>query len=286
MTYTQIEMAEDEFDAQYPLMPNHLNPNASRAFGDGPGCLFETYGEELECVQQQDPNTVWTFVDGDDGDQYLVSGYHLVNRIGYLISTVAVPEGLEIEVRIPTQSEPSDEPAEEESAGSQPDQPIGSIARDYLGITTLDTQGRDSLDFHDIAVWQVEAALKAAFNSGVKSNNKNAEAQAVRPAGHIPAKKPNPLLVPKGTSLISGKMYLRLYHGRTDPAQEMDEWGFDGPTFGPLSSYVHTYCCHFRIHSEFGTSEIWLDKHDDMIHWNGCFYGDMEVFIAGTKDKA
>ena len=30
-------------------------------------------------------------------------------------------------------------------------------------------------------------------------------------------------------------MYLRLYHGRVDPDQEMDDWGFDGPTFGPLS---------------------------------------------------
>ena len=25
---------------------------------------------------------------------------------------------------------------------------------------------------------------------------------------------------------------------------------------------------------------------DDMILWDGCFYGDMEVFIAGTDDKA
>jgi hypothetical protein len=52
-----------------------------------------------------------------------------------------------------------------------------------------------------------------------------------------------PLLIPKSTPLVPGKMYLRLYHGRTHPGQEMDDWGFDGPTFGPLSCYVHTYCC-------------------------------------------
>ena len=81
-------------------------------------------------------------------------------------------------------------------------------------------------------------------------------------------------------------MYLRLYHGRTDPDQEMEEWGFVGPTFGPLSCYVHTYCCTFRIHGESGTHEVWLDKHDDMICWQGCYYGDFEVFIAATDDKA
>ena len=62
--------------------------------------------------------------------------------------------------------------------------------------------------------------------------------------------------------------------------------GFDGPTFGPLSCYVHTYCCTFRIHGESATSEIWLEKHSDMIHWDGCFYGDMQVFVAGKNDKA
>lgn len=94
------------------------------------------------------------------------------------------------------------------------------------------------------------------------------------------------LLVPMGTPLTPGKMFLRLYHGRTEPAQEMDEWGFVGPTFGPLSCYIHTYCCHFRIYGESDGREIWLERHDDLIRWNGCFYGDMEVFIASTTDKA
>ena len=105
MTDTIIELSEDEFDAQYPLRTNHLNPSAGWAYGEGAGFLFETYGEELTFVRQQDPRTVWTFIDGDDGDQYLLSGFHLVNRIGYLISTVPVPEGTTIEVRIPMQSE-------------------------------------------------------------------------------------------------------------------------------------------------------------------------------------
>lgn len=104
MTTCFIELTEEEFDAQYPLLRNHLNSNATWGFDDGPGCLFETYGEELAFVREQDPLTIWTFIDGDDGDCYVVSGYHHVNRIGYLISLKPVPEGTDIEVRIPMNS--------------------------------------------------------------------------------------------------------------------------------------------------------------------------------------
>jgi hypothetical protein len=103
MTETFIELSEDEFDATYPLVPNHINPNASWGVGEGSGCLFETYGEELEFVRKQDPNTIWTLLDGDEGNLYLASGYHLVNRIGYLISTVGVPSGVSVQVHIEMQ---------------------------------------------------------------------------------------------------------------------------------------------------------------------------------------
>lgn len=167
------------------------------------------------------------------------------------------------------------------------DQLLTNISRDHLGLSTLKVRHGDSLDFHDVAVWQVEAALKAAFDAGVSSTAADAETQEKPPEAAVSvAAMPNSLVVPKGTPHMSGKMYLRLYHGRIDPAQDMDEWGFIGPTFGPLACYVHTYCCTFRIHGEFGTHEVWLEKHDDMIVWDGCFYGDMEVFIAGTDEKA
>lgn len=53
---------------------------------------------------------------GDDGDLYLVSGYHLVNRIGYLISTIPLPEHVAVEVRIPTQTD-SDPDSSDETQG-------------------------------------------------------------------------------------------------------------------------------------------------------------------------
>src|ERR1700693_4658426 len=100
------QITEDEFDAKYTIVTNHINPNASWAFGDGPGCLFETYGEELAFVRRQDPRTIWTLVDGDDDDnQYVISGYPLVNRIGYLISTIPFPDDADIEVPILFESE-------------------------------------------------------------------------------------------------------------------------------------------------------------------------------------
>lgn len=244
MTTTPIKMSEDEFDEQFPLFKNHLNPNAGWVYGDGPGCLFETYGEELEFVRRQDPGTVWTFVDGDDGDQYLLSGFHFVNRIGYLISTVALPEGVDVEVRIP-----DGEADEHELVLPESLEATAPIAEESAGLPMPGSQQPRTKD-------------------------------SVRPTS------PSPLLIPRAVPLVPGKMYLRLYHGRTDPDQVMDDWGFDGPTFGPLSSYVHTYCSTFRIYGEVTTRELWLETHGDMIQWDGCFYGDLEVFIAGTNHKA
>jgi hypothetical protein len=109
MTETIIELSEDAFDATYPLVRNHLDPNASWGDGEGTGCLFETYGAELEFVRRQDPRTVWTLLDGDDGDLYLASGYHFVNRIGYLVSTVPIPDGTFIQVHIEIDKDETDE---------------------------------------------------------------------------------------------------------------------------------------------------------------------------------
>lgn len=43
---------------------------------------------------------------------------------------------------------------------------ISSIAKDLLGLATLQTRNADSLDFHDLAVWQIRKALEAAYQAG------------------------------------------------------------------------------------------------------------------------
>ena len=46
------------------------------------------------------------------------------------------------------------------------DTAIREIARRELLIETLDRRMSDRLDFHDVAVWTVEAALAAAYEAG------------------------------------------------------------------------------------------------------------------------
>ena len=42
------------------------------------------------------------------------------------------------------------------------------IAREVLGIATLESRKMDDLDFHDLAAWSIEDALLAAFEAGRK----------------------------------------------------------------------------------------------------------------------
>tara|TARA_R110002072_G_scaffold303121_1_gene494591 strand:+ start:123352 stop:123699 length:348 start_codon:yes stop_codon:yes gene_type:complete len=97
---TLITLSEEQFEARFPLIRNHLNPTACWDSGDGYGCLFDNTGPELDFIQQADPLTVWTVVDGEDGDLYVLSGRHFVNRIGYLVSTTAIDAGVQFEVPV------------------------------------------------------------------------------------------------------------------------------------------------------------------------------------------
>ena len=44
---------------------------------------------------------------------------------------------------------------------------INKIAKASLRISMLDTQHDDSLDFHDLAVWDIKSALEAAYRAGL-----------------------------------------------------------------------------------------------------------------------
>ncbi len=43
---------------------------------------------------------------------------------------------------------------------------LEAIARQHLRVVTLARQNSDGLDFHDVSVWGIEAALRAAFEAG------------------------------------------------------------------------------------------------------------------------
>ena len=46
---------------------------------------------------------------------------------------------------------------------------VAGIAREILGLETLDTRNSDSLDFSEQAVWTLKAALEAAYAAGLAS---------------------------------------------------------------------------------------------------------------------
>lgn len=43
------------------------------------------------------------------------------------------------------------------------------IAKEILGLETLETRNSDSLDFREHAVWTLKAALEAAYEAGRKA---------------------------------------------------------------------------------------------------------------------
>lgn len=73
----------DDFFDKYTPVTNKIE---DRGWGeDGKSQMFETFGPELEFVQKQADETVWTLLDTDEG-QAICAGFHFVNRIGYVIT--------------------------------------------------------------------------------------------------------------------------------------------------------------------------------------------------------
>ena len=75
----QTITTEEELEALEPIK-NHLDNNASLE-----GCMYETYGAELEFVKSQPDNHVWTYCE-QDSILFMSSGYHFVNRLGYIVT--------------------------------------------------------------------------------------------------------------------------------------------------------------------------------------------------------
>ena len=73
-------------------------------------------------------------------------------------------------------------------------------------------------------------------------------------------------------------LYLRLFHGRTDPYQDMDDWGSDGPIFGPYLSIHTTYACRVKMIKADDSFDELLVHPEDLVFYNGVYYGDWVVF--------
>jgi hypothetical protein len=80
---------------------------------------------------------------------------------------------------------------------------------------------------------------------------------------------------------------LHLFHGRKEPNEEMDDWGFSGPTITGIVSMHGTYD---ELRVRFDTTEDVLAAHQKM-GWTGSSSGmpptfnrDMELIIPTYED--
>ncbi len=72
----------DEWEEKYKPIKNHLDENTSFD-----GCAFETYDEELEFVQSQNPYNIWTLVNVGD-ESYVVPGFRWIDRDLYFVTEI------------------------------------------------------------------------------------------------------------------------------------------------------------------------------------------------------
>lgn len=117
MEQTILSITEEEFWEKYKPIKNHLDNNASWN-----GCMYETYGDEKQhCFElAQKENRVWTIIESDDIEydpdeedpeeddddeetyepmcMYIISGFHYVNRMGFIITEHPYEEEMEIKI--------------------------------------------------------------------------------------------------------------------------------------------------------------------------------------------
>lgn len=52
------------------------------------GCMFETYGVELAHVKEQDNKNIWTIINCENEEIWIIPGFHFVDRFGYFITEI------------------------------------------------------------------------------------------------------------------------------------------------------------------------------------------------------
>lgn len=89
------KMTEDEFYEKFHPVTNHIDNNASFS-----GCMFETYSPEIDFVFDlaKKEKRVWTIIEGDDDTMFYVTGFHYVNRLGFLITKETYEEEIEVQL--------------------------------------------------------------------------------------------------------------------------------------------------------------------------------------------
>jgi hypothetical protein len=78
---------------------------------------------------------------------------------------------------------------------------------------------------------------------------------------------------------------LELFHGREMPDTPMQNWGAQGPVF--LVSWVHvTYCWDIRIGLDVPEGEGMLETVNDLVYYDGAYYGDWAIHDRAELERA
>lgn len=83
---------------------------------------------------------------------------------------------------------------------------------------------------------------------------------------------------------MSAQVGIELFHGRTSPDEQLHGWGTQGPVF--LVGYVHvTYLTDIKLGVELPAGDGDLHFVEDLVFYDGCYYGDWSVFPASLIDQ-
>lgn len=56
--------------------------------GNGELLKYETFGDDLFTLNHIDNKFIWTIIEGDSGKWYISPGFHIVNRINYVVTEI------------------------------------------------------------------------------------------------------------------------------------------------------------------------------------------------------
>ncbi|MDP1823344.1 MAG: hypothetical protein Q8L48_08885 [Archangium sp.] len=71
------------------------------------------------------------------------------------------------------------------------------------------------------------------------------------------------------------QLSIQLFHGRSDPDEQLEDWGFDGPCLGPLDGVQLTYG-KVRLVGPFDEL-VSLGGVDDLLFYDGQYFGDARI---------
>lgn len=80
------------------------------------------------------------------------------------------------------------------------------------------------------------------------------------------------------------EMELHLFHGRNSPDEQLEDWGFEGPTLRIWGFHV-TYNATFRVYTP--DAGDWAELHfdNDCLYYDGKWYGDWSIAARGTASQ-